>query len=499
MNDPSMKKAITVGTGIVGYNLQAPAHQLVPLMSPFHASIPRIVKAGANSDNWRVISALSSPNPFTTESAASALFTTTLTSPTAAFCVLGIQGSVTLEAQRASEGFDPALAKETSNALLVGMKLEEQAFFGANHTDLGTPVAPAAPVSSAAGGTITQAGTTYYVAVIGLTVLAANRATLDTPADIDINGEALLAGRAVTAAEVLAISAPTTAAPTVFSAGCGVSPFGAIGSSAALTATLKGLKITWTPLKGAVAYILFVGTTTGAANMHAECIVGGCTVTLTSLAGTGVVGTTTGGIPGTDETGDANAYDGIIAQLCGASSGAYVKNLAGALTATATAGEIVEIQDAFAQIYKNAKIGKFRVVASGNDTRTLSRLGAASNAMIIVAQPTGEGRGSMTLGSHVGEILNSTTGDKCPVETNPWLPQGSMLILPMEIPYPSANISQPFQWVGSYDWTRWDYASTPTTGPIYPFEVRNNGVLEGLFTGGCGLIYNIYKGRTGGS
>ena len=38
------------------------------------------------------------------------------------------------------------------------------------------------------------------------------------------------------------------------------------------------------------------------------------------------------------------------------------------------------------------------------------------------------------------------------------------------------------------------YSSTPTTGPIYPFETRCNGALEAIFTGGCGVLYNIFQG-----
>jgi len=45
-----------------------------------------------------------------------------------------------------------------------------------------------------------------------------------------------------------------------------------------------------------------------------------------------------------------------------------------------------------------------------------------------------------------------------------------------------------------YDWERWDYSSTRTTGPVYPFETRCYGVLRGVYPGGCGIIYNIFKG-----
>jgi hypothetical protein len=237
-----------------------------------------------------------------------------------------------------------------------------------------------------------------------------------------------------------------------------------------------------------------VGLTTGAANLTCEAVVSQTSVTFSSLATGGVAGNDANTVPTADETGNAKHFDGILPQLLAAGSGAYLKNVNGILTGTAASAEVVEIQDAFASIWRTAKIGKFRVVMSGNDARSLAKKGILSNAMQIFAQPTAEGRINMTIGAHVGEILNATTGDICPVEVEPWAVPGTIFILPMEIPYPMANAANPFEWVGNYDWERWEYASTTTTGPIYPFETRCNGALEAIFTGGCGVLYNVFQG-----
>ena len=84
--------------------------------------------------------------------------------------------------------------------------------------------------------------------------------------------------------------------------------------------------------------------------------------------------------------------------------------------------------------------------------------------------------------------------DVVPVEVMPWMPGGMLMCLPTEVPYNDANITSPIDWCGAYDWERWDYASTTSTGPVYPFENRCYGALRLLFSGGCGLIYNILKG-----
>jgi len=481
--DPKLTRAISVGSGLVGYNLQAPAKQLVPLLSPFYNSIPRKTKPGANSDNWKAITAISSPRLFTGERKSGAKITHTVADKSAGFKVQALLGDVSLEAVQASEGFDPALQKETANVLLKALQLSSQAYMFGVLTDLGVPAAPTVTeVEGIAGATI--GASAHFVRIVGLNGMAANRVTLDVPADYD-GTHALLNGRAVAAVNPLRDDAGSP-----ITTGSGLSSISAEGT-VTTTGTLNALKITWTPIPGMIAYAVFVGVTTGAANLKCEAIVTQASVTLKTLAATGLAGNAAE-IPAADETGDAEAFDGIVAQLVAVGSGAYLKNIGGKLTVSNS--EITEIQDALATIYQTGKLGKFRIVVSGVDERTLTRLGVSSQSMQIFATPGIDGRIAMAVGAHVTDIVNATTGDRCPVEVDPWLPAGTIVILPTEIPYPSSNLSNPFEWVGSYDWMRWDYGSTPSSGPVYLFETRCNGVLEALFTGGCGLLYNIFKG-----
>lgn len=488
------QKTIDLSVGLVGFNLQAPAKQLVPLMSPFYNSIPRKVKPGANSDNWRTITALSSPELFTTENAAANLFTTTLANRSAAFKVTGVRGQVSREAQAASQGFDDALAKETSNTLYNALKLTGQAYLYGNVTDFGAPTGSivVSEVNLPTGGQI--AASAYFVRVVALTGMAANRVLIDVPkryGSIDGGGvgatSSYFNGRAVGAGGVNALLTVSAGS------GVGVSAISAIEGTVTTAGGSDGLKVTWNAVPGAVAYAVFVGTATGAANLKCEGVFTQTSVTFLSLAGTGIAGNAAE-IPTADETGNALHFDGILPQCLAGGSGSYLVNVNGPLTGTAALGEVVEIAEAFSAIYRTAKIGKFRLVMSGNDVRNLTQKGIVSNAMQIFAQPTAEGRVRMSIGAHVGEVLNPVTGDICPVETEPWAEPGTLFILPTEIPYPDANIQNPFEWVGNYDWERWEYASTPSTGPIYPFETRSNGALEGLFTGGCGILYNIFNG-----
>jgi len=477
LSKDQMAKALNVVAGLVGYNLQAPAQQLVPLLAPFRQSIPRRVIAGGTAINWKQITALTMPKGSVAEEAAAAMFTTTVTPRSANYMKLGLRGKVTRMAAAASEGFDPALAKETSNTLLGSMRLESIYMLGGNVTALSGASAGVGPTPTVAeaNGKGSLAAATYYVRIAALTLTAAARVQVDYPADYD-TADYLLAGRSVA---------------SVNPSSDGVTAVGAEGS-----ATLAGggdaLRITWTPVPGAVAYAVFVGTATGAANQKCECIVSQAAVTLTSLVGTGLAASHAS--VASDSSADALTYDGIIPQLMAAGSGAYKKAVGAALTGSSTKGEVTELQDAFASIFANAKVGKFRIVLGGSDARQLTAKGVVSNAMQIFTSADAGARPQLVLGAHVGSVLNATTGDVCPVETDPWLPGGTILILPTEVPYNDANITTPFDWVGGWDWERFDYQPTPSDGPIFTFETTCWGALRGLFTGGCGILYDVRKG-----
>lgn len=499
-----LQKALDVTTGLYGYSLAEPAKQLVPLAAASYGLIPRKVIDNANSHNWKDILAISSPDPFNLTNAGAIItagqpgsgpqFTTTgdlVTPRTVNFKPFAIGGQVDLESIKASQGFDPALAKETTNTLLLAIKLMWQAYLYGNITDVGAQSvtgATAAIVSSPAGS-LQPSTTTYFVRIVPLTGMAANRVTIDVPAFTDSNGCSALAGRGVPAGGVNA-NLQTTAL-----SGQGVGAISAEFNTGAVTGANQSLKITWPATPGIAAYAVFVGTTTGAANLKCECVVGQTQVTLTSLAGTGIAGNAAE-IPGTDETGNARHFDGLLAQLLASSgaAGAYVKNVNAALGGSSTVPEVTQFQDAFAAIFSKTKLKKFRILTGGAVQRSLTAKGILSNAMQIFATPDPAGRMNMTVGASVGEIINAIGGFRCPVEVDDWIPPGMAFILPMEIPYPMANTTpMGLEWVGNYDFLRFDYYPTRNDGPITPFDERCNGALAVYFSGGMAALYNIWS------
>jgi hypothetical protein len=175
-----LSKNYTTGTGLVGYNLSAPAKQLVSFLFPLCTKIPRVQSQTGTVAHWNVITGVSNSGKASTlEGSRGSAVNTTLVPKYAAFKTIGLQDSVTLEAIAAGRNYqDPKTTAHTN--LLLRLKTEEEKMFlfanGSTALNSGSAAtAPTVTVDSAAGHI--GAGT-YYVKVAALTGVAANRVVI---------------------------------------------------------------------------------------------------------------------------------------------------------------------------------------------------------------------------------------------------------------------------------------------------------------------------------
>jgi hypothetical protein len=56
--DDGIAKTITTGAGLVAYDLQSPAKNLYPFVTPLRNSIPRVGGGTGTATNWRQVTAL---------------------------------------------------------------------------------------------------------------------------------------------------------------------------------------------------------------------------------------------------------------------------------------------------------------------------------------------------------------------------------------------------------------------------------------------------------
>ena len=159
----SLAKNVTVSTGLTAYDLQAPAKNLYPTITPLRNSLPRVARLNpGDAAHWRSIFATIGSGfdamGWVPEGQRSASMSYSATSITLPYVTLGEEDTVTFEAEAAAQGFEDINATATLRILQKTMRKEETALLGGNTSlALGTAGAPALTVSGT-GATLLGGG-----------------------------------------------------------------------------------------------------------------------------------------------------------------------------------------------------------------------------------------------------------------------------------------------------------------------------------------------------
>lgn len=432
---PDLIKEWNLATGLQMYNLEPIAKEFYPVLSPIRNITPRTGGKGKQAE-YKAITAINTgaANGWTAEGAAGTQITHTFANIIAVYRTLALGDGVTFEQQWAGQGYIDSKAKAVATLLRAMMIVEEDAcLFGQNTTQatnqqapgaLGTTATPTV-ATSASGGSI-GAGT-YLVVTVAHTGM----------------------GAAIKSAEV---------------------------STGALTGSTN--TITVTPARTAgqpiLGFDIYVGTVSGTVY---KCIAGthftkqadsyatnGAAVTLTSVPVSGTQA------PTSDATANANAYNGLLAQIAGG-SGAAITNVDAALSdTTAIDNHLKSMWDTgradpdlmFLNSTESVKITNITIGASGTPY------------FVVVDQQNGA-----TANYRVARFTNKVTGTEVLVKVHPTLKQGNILTLSSRLPgwYVPTDISAPWCLDLVQDYTEIDYPPT-RTDPKYNVEVRLYGTLK---------------------
>ena len=201
-----------------------------------------------------------------------------------------------------------------------------------------------------------------------------------------------------------------------------------------------------TAVTGALGYNIYVGTTTGAANLKYQGTLKGTGTFTVQGAGTaGLTGNnaalTTTGAAASRATADTSAYatgyDGILPTVLGPNTG--YNNAINSTFSTANPG--AEFQTVFAELYQNVKADPDMVLLNGNDRKQLSdaiKNGSTANYRLVINDP---GAGGTTYGSIVTGLQNEVTGKAVDLMVHPWLNQGVAPVLSFTLPIPDTEVS----------------------------------------------------------
>ena len=473
-----------VSTGLVPYDLEAPAKLLTPRPTPLRNSIPRL-KGQGGARRFKVISGftgtgtggITTTQPGVTE-------TTTNAGPGGLayirppyvsyagydvalnYVSWGLSDSVSWQAEYQGMGFEDIRSLSNTALLYATMLLDERLIcYGRGTTGngytgaLGTPTVTsctAVSASIAPGGTSTlTSSSTVWVLV------AADGGDL-----LGTNGTTMHQG-------------PTSTTGTTASVAC----------STGLTAVQVNIG---SDVAGALGYNLYAASVQAGPYYYAGRT--GYNVGFITSQPTGGPSTTSGAV---DASAVSTNFDGLLTNT--AASGGYVKRLNSTFSTTNPG---TEFQSLFASLYESVKADPDQLLMNGFDRLQLSNAifgsGTTPNAFRIYVD--GNDQNHVAGGAVVSTLLNQVTGTSVPITIHPWFPQGNALVRSTTLPIPDSNVAETSVMVLPQDYVNVQWPVQQFTYDSSTFEIGTlcnyapgwNGLLQGIQGVGIGTTPPSY-------
>lgn len=394
-------------TGLVPYDLEAPAKLLVPRLTPLRNLIPRGKGQGTARQFKRItgwsnagMPGVADMSPFMDSQSVQTNFgslalrrgpkiTYASDNKSASYVEMSLSDQVNWVAQFAGQGFDDIRSLSQTALLWAHLGGEERAMlYGRGASGNGYAGAVSAPVISSStattGGTI--AAGTYAVVVTAKTGF----------------GESVISNN--------------TAQVTT-------------GSTSTIT-----VNVTSEPAGSVGVYNLYVSAPGGAVGTaRLQTTFTGNTYTLTTAP------TTTGAVnPGAvDSSVQTQGYDGFLTVQSDTAQSGYFRRLNAALSPTDPGDEF---QTAFLSLYQSVKADPDHIWIDGATAKKLGSLLKTASSSSYQLKLDGDGHGHF-LGAVVTGIENQVTRKMVPLRVHPWMPAGCALIRSETLPVPDSHIS----------------------------------------------------------
>ena len=444
--DEFAKAAATGGvlsaTGAEGYDLGSIV-SLVPAMTPTYDSTPREDGKGSDAARWKALINVNNtqPNPFVGLDAGGNFINVQEQDMLALYLPVRVSGQVTRDAIARGRGYAAAKAIASLQTLIGWRTLDNKAIIGGQNWAL--PAMGTVSLTTATTGGSIPATTTVHVRIAA------------------------------------------RSAYNYFWGGSGIASTDvSLATGAGATSTIGA---TWAPIKGAVAYDVYVNgfyyTTVTAPKATVTSVPGANASSVPNLPG--LFGTVPSAVPAADTSFSVSAYNGMFATILGdyytsgqgggivtpgtgTSSGATWTDLGGAALTASTQG-VAEVDAAIASMYAATQLVPTRIVSNARVAQEIGQQALGSNRAVTYLQPT-DGRDGITVGLQASGYTNAITGTRVAIDVDPWMPDGSMLLLTDRIPYPESGIANTFAVRTLQDVTQFDYgpqlqAATVGGGP----------------------------------
>lgn len=481
-----LTRAITTGTGFIGYDLKVPAAALVPFMTPLLNQLPREGGVGVDIHNWKAITDFfggSGPQSVigaVADGGTPSSVSYSVTPMSNTFQTIGLMNSETFQAQWRAKQLQGDLRATLTAQLLFALKLVEENWL-INMSDLLWTPPPILLSAVNSGGTITNAvnGTMWF----RITATNANGETLGT------------------ALQSIAIPGTTSSITLTIFTVPNATVYNVYAAQNNTPGTPPTNAATW--LQTPVA--TYFGTAT-ALNQPASPIQGSFTATMTAppaTSGTAYSAVVTAGNTAKvakDGSGNIITWRGTQS-LVYANQGANTNVGAGGLKSqvlqpAATTGFLAlsDVQQLFTNMYLNARADPKVLYVSPQDAITINNLVATNGETRVVidgSSPSG-GQMNLTAGFKVTRVLNQVTQTLVDIVQLPFLAQGTMIAASYTFPYPVSGYGNtPYRVITNQEYYGVDYPPTqqnPTAWGMGDF-VDSTLVIE--FLGGFGILQGI--------
>jgi hypothetical protein len=411
-NGDDIAKAISTATGLIAYDLQAPAKNLYPTATPLRNMIPRVAGGVGTATNWRQVSAITGSGfdniGSVPEGQRAGQMSYTTATKSASYATLGEEDQVTFEAIGAARTFEDIQATMAMRLLQKTMLKEEVTILAGNSSlQLGTPATPSLATATAAGATI---NITCSVIVVALTLQGFYNSSV--------------AGGIATSKTVTGADGKT------FVVNGGSSNKSAAGSQAVSTG--NNLTATVTAVNGATAYAWFVGVA-GSETLQAITTIN--SLLLTSL----ITGVQNASAVTADCSTNSTDYNGLLTTALTAGSGAYVKALATGTAGTGTAltpsgrGTVNEIDTMLRAMWDANQVSPSVLFMNSQEINNVTNkvLENSSAGPLLQYRQDPEGGGyQLDAGGRLATYYNPFLLDgglRIPVRIHPKLPPGTII------------------------------------------------------------------------
>src|SRR5579884_658087 len=411
--DDALAKTISTGTGLIAYDLQAPAKNLYPFYTPIRNVIPRVGGGTGTATNWRQVSAITGSGfdamGWVPEGQRSAQMSYTTANKSASYVTIGEEDAATYEAISAGRGFEDIQARMTFRLLQKMMQKEEMAILGGNASlALGTPTAP---TLSASGSGATLPAATYSVIVVALTLEGYRNSSL--------------AGGVATTMNI------TGADGKSYTLSGGASNK---SSNATQAVTLGQTLFCSTPaIRGAVAYAWYVGTA-GSETLQAITTINSAAFSAPLAGGTQAATA----ITADNSRNPSYAFDGLLTTALNSANNAYVNILPTGTAGTGTPltasgrGSVVEIDTMFQTMWDNFRLSPTVLYVNSQELKNITNkvLSNASGPLLrYEVKAEGEPYDFTAAGvvSYYYNPFSLNGGLRIPIRVHPRVPPGTII------------------------------------------------------------------------